>query len=67
MHPAISIAAKDLRQKVRDRSAIILSVLAGVTSTSGATVSTPNGSATRVVATIDGSNNRTSMALTPSA
>jgi ABC-2 type transport system permease protein len=28
MHPAISIAAKDLRQKVRDRSAIILSVLA---------------------------------------
>lgn len=46
---------------------IIFSVLAGVTSTSGATVSTPNGSATRVVATIDGSNNRTAMALTPSA
>jgi ABC-2 type transport system permease protein len=28
MHPALAIAAKDLRQKVRDRSAIIISVLA---------------------------------------
>lgn len=28
MHPALVIAAKDLRQKVRDRSAIIISVLA---------------------------------------
>jgi ABC-2 type transport system permease protein len=31
MHPAITIATKDLRQKVRDRSAIILSVIAPFT------------------------------------
>jgi len=46
---------------------IILSVLAGVTSNSGATISTPNGVATRVAATINGSNERTAMTLTPSA
>jgi len=31
MHAALSIAAKDLRQKVRDRSAIILAVVAPLT------------------------------------
>lgn len=46
---------------------IVLAVLAGVTSSGGATLKTPNGSATRVAATIDGSNNRTAMTLTPSA
>ena len=46
---------------------IMLAVLAGRTSSSGATISTADGSATRVAATIDGSNNRTAMALTPSA
>jgi VCBS repeat-containing protein len=46
---------------------IMLAVLAGRTSSSGATMSTPDGSATRVAATIDGSNNRTAMALTPSS
>jgi VCBS repeat-containing protein len=45
---------------------IMLAVLAGRTSSSGATISTPDGSATRVAATIDGSNNRTGMTLTPS-
>ena len=44
---------------------IVLSVLAGVTSGSGATLKTPNGVATRVAATIDASNNRTAMTLTP--
>ena len=46
---------------------IILSVLAGVTSDSGATVSTPNGLATRVAATINASQERTAMTLTPSS
>ena len=46
---------------------IILSVLAGVTSDSGATVSTPNGLATRAAATINASQERTAMTLTPSS
>src|SRR5215471_16380933 len=46
---------------------IMLAVLAGRTSSSGATISTPDGTSTRVAATIDGSNNRTSMSLTPSS
>jgi len=45
---------------------IMLAVLAGRTSSSGATIATPDGSATRVAATIDSGNNRTSMSLTPS-
>lgn len=44
---------------------IALAVLAGVTTDSGATLKTPNGSATRVAATINGSNERTAMTLTP--
>jgi VCBS repeat-containing protein len=46
---------------------IMLAVLAGRTSSSGATMSTPDGSVTRVAATIDGSNNRMTMSLTPSS
>jgi hypothetical protein len=46
---------------------IALAVLAGRTSSSGGTFSTPDGSVTRVAATIDGSSNRTAMTLTPSA
>lgn len=46
---------------------IILAVLAGVTADAGATLKTPNGSATRVEATINGSNERTAMTLTPSS
>jgi len=46
---------------------IILAVLAGVTADAGATLKTPNGVATRVAATINASNERTAMTLTPSA
>lgn len=46
---------------------IILAVVAGVTVDSGATLKTPNGAATRVAATIDTSNNRTAMTLSPSS
>lgn len=46
---------------------IILSVLAGVTSSGGDVLESPDGVATRVTATIDGSNNRTAMTLTPSS
>lgn len=46
---------------------IILAVLAGVTADNGATLKSPNGSATRVAATIDANKNRTAMTLTPSA
>jgi hypothetical protein len=46
---------------------VLLAAVAGVTSDSGATLKTPNGSATRVAATINGSNERTAMTLTPSS
>jgi hypothetical protein len=46
---------------------IILSATAGVSSGGGTTRKTPNGSVTRISATIDGSNNRTAITLTPSA
>lgn len=46
---------------------IMLAALAGVTSDSGATLKTPNGSATRIAATVNGSNERTAMVLTPSS
>ena len=40
---------------------------AGVTASAGTVLKTPNGVATRIAATIDVSNNRTAMTLTPSA
>jgi hypothetical protein len=46
---------------------ITLAVLAGVTANGGATLKTPDGSATRVSATINTSSERTAMTLTPSA
>ena len=46
---------------------VILAVLAGETSGGGTTISTPDGVATRVAATVDASNNRTAMTLTPSS
>ena len=46
---------------------VALSVLAGETNTGGTVFRTPNDVATRVSATVDGSNNRTAMALTPSS
>ncbi len=44
---------------------VIVAVLAGVTTDAGATIKTPNGVATRVAATINSSNERTGMTLTP--
>lgn len=46
---------------------VILSATAGVSSSGGTVRKTPNGSATRVSATIDASNNRTAITLNPSA
>lgn len=46
---------------------IALSVLAGETNTGGTVFRTPNDNATRVTATVDASDNRTAMTLTPSA
>ena len=46
---------------------IILSLLAGVTADAGATLKTPNGSATRAVITLNSSNERTAVTLTPSS
>ena len=46
---------------------VILAALAGVTSGGGNTLKDPSGTSSRIVATIDGSNNRTAMSLTPSA
>lgn len=46
---------------------ICLSVLAGETNTGGTIFRTPNDGATRVTATVDASDNRTAMTLTPSS
>lgn len=45
---------------------VVYAVLAGITSGGGNTIKDPTGTATRVVATIDGSNDRTLMVITPS-
>ena len=44
---------------------IVLAALAGVTADLGATLKTPNGLATRIAATVNASNERTGMTLTP--
>jgi hypothetical protein len=46
---------------------VILAACAGVTSSGGSVLKDPSGTSTRITATIDGSNNRTAMTLTPSA
>jgi hypothetical protein len=46
---------------------IILAAVAGVTSSGGTVLKDPAGTSTRITATIDGSNNRTAMTLTPSS
>ncbi len=46
---------------------VILSATAGVSTSAGTLRKTPNGSATRISAVINGSNERTSITLTPSA
>ena len=48
-----------------DLEAIMLSVLAGVTTNGGLTFKTPNGNATRVIAVTNASNERTSITLSP--
>jgi hypothetical protein len=52
---------------LQEAASIILAVLAGVTSGDGKTLKTPNGVATRVVATTNASKERTAMDLTPSS
>ena len=52
---------------VKQALSIILAALGGVTATGGATLKTPNGVSTRIAATINASNERTAMTLTPSA
>ncbi len=46
---------------------IALSALAGVTANNGLTLKDPSGTSTRIAATVDGSNDRTAMTLTPSS
>lgn len=46
---------------------VVYAVLAGITSSGGGTIKDPTGTATRAVATVDGSNDRTAMTITPSA
>jgi hypothetical protein len=46
---------------------LVLAALAGETTDGGNTLQTPNGGATRIAATVNGSNERTAMTLTPSA
>jgi hypothetical protein len=52
---------------IQQALSVILSVLAGVTASGGASLKTPNGVAVRVAATINTSSERTAMTLTPSA
>jgi len=44
---------------------VMLAVLAGQTANGGATLKTPDGTATRVLATLNGDNERTNMVITP--
>ena len=52
---------------VQQALSIILAAATGVTSAGGSTLKTPNGVATRIAGTVDSSNNRTAITLTPSA
>lgn len=52
---------------VQQALSLMLAALAGESSSAGSVRSTPNGSATRISATINASNERTAMTLTPSA
>lgn len=65
-----AIAAKVIESQgsytLQQALSIILAAVAGVTDDSGATIKTPNGSATRIAATLS-SNERTAMTLTPSS
>ena len=52
---------------VQQALSIILAAATGVTSSGGSVFKTPNGVATRISGTVDSSNNRTAITLTPSA
>lgn len=71
METAIANAVRDLvvesqgSYTLKQALSIILAVVAGVTADGGATIKTPNGVATRVAATVNGSNERTGMVLSP--
>jgi hypothetical protein len=62
-----SVAEAQGSYTVQQILSIVLAVLAGETTDGGNTLQTPNGAATRVAATVNGSNERTAMTLTPSA
>lgn len=62
-----SIVETEGSYTVKQALSIALAVLAGQSTSGGATLKTPNGAATRVAATVNGSNERTAMTLTPSA
>lgn len=71
METAIANAVRDLvveaqgSYTLKQALSIILAVVAGVTADGGATIKTPNGVATRVAATVNGSNERTAMVISP--
>lgn len=46
---------------------LVLAAVAGVTASGGTVLKSPNGVATRITATVNGSNERTAMTLTPSS
>jgi VCBS repeat-containing protein len=52
---------------VQQALSVILAAVAGVTATGGTVLKSPNGVATRITATINGSNERTAMTVTPSS
>ena len=52
---------------VKQALSVILAAVAGVTATGGTVLKTPNGVATRISATVNPSNERTAMTVTPSA
>jgi VCBS repeat-containing protein len=66
---AVKAAIIDLagNYTIQQALSIILAAIAGVTTDGGTTLKTPDGTATRIAATINGANERTVMTLTPSA
>jgi hypothetical protein len=52
---------------VQQALSTMLAALAGVTSSNGSVIASPNGGATRITATVTAANNRTAMTLTPSS
>lgn len=57
----------DDEYSAQEAMSLMLAALAGVTTTSGSVLQTPDGSATRITATLNASNERTAMSTNPSA